>query len=113
MKEGRIPYVLGYGLSETSPLLTFSSLKEARFGSVGHAVGHTEIRITNKDKDETGDIEVRGPQIMKGYYKKPEETRAVFTEDGWFKTGGPGFSGLQWLSLYKRQKQKYYCGEFR
>ena len=91
MKEGRIPYVLGYGLTETSPLLTFSSLDNARFGSVGHAVNHTDIRIINRDEDDTGDIEVKGPQIMKGYYKKPEETRAVFTEDGWFKTGDRGY----------------------
>ena len=91
MKEGKIPYVLGYGLSETSPLLTFSSLKKARFGSVGHAVRNTKIRIVNKDSDNIGEIEVTGPQVMKGYYKKPEETAAVFSEDGWFKTGDRGF----------------------
>lgn len=90
MVEGKIPYVLGYGLSETSPLLTFSSLKDARFGSVGKAVLHTDLRISNPDNDGTGDIEVKGPQIMKGYYKQPEETAAVFTEDGWFKTGDRG-----------------------
>ncbi len=91
MKEGKIPYVLGYGLTETSPLLTFSSLKNARFGSVGHAVRNTGIRIVNKDSDNIGEIEVTGPQIMKGYYKKPEETAAVFSEDGWFQTGDRGF----------------------
>ena len=91
MKEGKIPYVLGYGLTETSPLLTFSSLKEARFGSVGHAVRNTKIRIVNKDSDNIGEIEVTGPQVMKGYYKKPDETAAVFSEDGWFQTGDRGF----------------------
>ncbi|MDC7232338.1 MAG: AMP-binding protein [Spirochaetales bacterium] len=90
MVEGKIPYVLGYGLSETSPLLTFSSLPEARFGSVGKAVGGTDLRISNPDSDGTGDIEVRGPQVMKGYYRQPEETASVFTEDGWFKTGDRG-----------------------
>lgn len=90
MIEGKIPYVLGYGLSETSPLLTFTSLKDARFGSVGKAVLDTDIRILNPDSDGTGDIEVKGPQIMKGYYRLPEETAAVFTEDGWFKTGDRG-----------------------
>jgi len=90
MKDAKIPYLLGYGLSETSPLLTFSSLKEARFGSVGHAVRNTEIRIANCDASGTGDIEVRGPQVMKGYYKKSLETASVFSEDGWFKTGDRG-----------------------
>ena len=91
MKEAGIPYVLGYGLTETSPLLTFSSLREARFGSVGHAVGNTKIRIVNKDRENIGEIEVTGPQVMKGYYKKPQETAAVFTKDGWFKTGDRGY----------------------
>lgn len=90
MVEGRIPYVLGYGLSETSPLLTFSSLKDARFGSVGYAVAGTELRIANAGSDGIGDIEVKGPQVMKGYYRLPEETAAVFTDDGWFKTGDRG-----------------------
>jgi long-chain acyl-CoA synthetase len=90
MVEGKIPYVLGYGLSETSPLLTFSSLKDARFGSVGKAVLDTDLRISNPDSEGTGDIEAKGPQIMKGYYRLPDETAAVFTEDGWFKTGDRG-----------------------
>jgi len=90
MREAKIPYLLGYGLSETSPLLTFSSLKESRFGSVGHAVRDTEIRIVNKDVTGIGDIEVKGPQVMKGYYKKAEETSRAFSGDGWFRTGDRG-----------------------
>jgi len=90
MRDAGIPYVLGYGLTETSPLLTFSSLKDARFGSVGRAVRNTEIRISRTDEAGTGEIEVRGPQIMKGYYRKPEETAEVLTSDGWFKTGDRG-----------------------
>ncbi len=90
MREAGIPYLLGYGLSETSPLLTFSSLKESRFGSVGHAIRNTDIRISGNDGSGVGDIEVRGPQIMKGYYKRDDETDSVFTGDGWFKTGDRG-----------------------
>ena len=90
MREARIPYLLGYGLSETSPLLTFSTLKESRFGSVGKAVRDTKIRITHCDESGIGDIEVTGPQIMKGYYGKEEETADVFCQDGWFKTGDRG-----------------------
>ncbi len=90
MREAKIPYLLGYGLSETSPLITFSTLEESRFGSVGHAVNHTKIRISNPDEQGIGDIEVSGPQVMKGYYRREEETRAVFSGDGWFRTGDRG-----------------------
>jgi long-chain acyl-CoA synthetase len=91
MKEGRIPYVPGYGLTETSPLITFSSLESVKPGSVGHAIGGTDIRIVNpQGKEGIGDIEVRGPQIMKGYLKEPAATAEVFTGDGWFKTGDKG-----------------------
>ena len=92
LKEGRIPYVLGYGLTETSPLITFSSLEEVRTGSVGHGIGNTEIRIVNvSEEDGVGDIEVKGPQVMAGYLKDPKATEEVFTEDGWFITGDKGY----------------------
>jgi long-chain acyl-CoA synthetase len=92
LKEGKIPYVLGYGLTETSPLLTFSSLADVKLGSVGHAIGDTDIRIVNpKGKEKIGDIEIRGPQVMAGYLKDPEATNEVFTEDGWFITGDKGY----------------------
>ncbi|MDA3956508.1 AMP-binding protein [Oceanispirochaeta sp.] len=105
MKEARIPYLLGYGLSETSPLLTFSSLKESRFGSVGKAVRNTKIRISHCDESGIGDIEVLGPQVMKGYFRKEEETATVFCPDGWFKTGDRGIlDGDGFLYIKGRSK---------
>src|SRR6185295_3537368 len=80
-----IPIVQGYGLTETSPVITAGRLEDNRVGTVGKVISNVEIRIA-----EDGEIEVRGPNIMRGYYNKPEETRAVFTGDGWFKTGDIG-----------------------
>jgi long-chain acyl-CoA synthetase len=80
-----IPIVQGYGLTETSPVITTSTIEDNRVGTVGKAIPNVDIRIA-----EDGEIEVRGPNVMRGYYNKPEETRAVFTSDGWFKTGDIG-----------------------
>ena len=80
-----IPIVQGYGLTETSPVITTSRIEDNRVGTVGKAIPNVDIRIA-----EDGEIEVRGPNVMRGYYNKPDETRAVFTSDGWFKTGDIG-----------------------
>lgn len=91
LREGRFPYAIGYGLTETSPLIAGSGTKNTRLGSTGPAYGKALLRIADPAPETgVGEIQVTGPYVMKGYFKDPELTAAAFTEDGWFKTGDLG-----------------------
>jgi long-chain acyl-CoA synthetase len=89
----RIPILEGYGLSETCPVVTFNHLtKERKPGSIGTAIWGVEVRVVDSEgtrvpTGEVGEVVVRGHNVMKGYYGKPEETAAVIRENGWFHTG--------------------------
>ncbi len=92
LKEGKFPYAIGYGLTETSPLLAGAVGKNVRIGSTGIAMEGVQIRLGDADLlTGEGEIQVKGENVMKGYYKAPEVTAEVFTEDGWFKTGDKGW----------------------
>ncbi|MBK6902778.1 MAG: long-chain fatty acid--CoA ligase [Saprospirales bacterium] len=82
----------GYGLTETSPVLTFNRFEPGlnRFGTVGIPIAGVSIRIDQPDETGAGEIQAKGPNVMRGYHKLPEEISAVFTEDGWFRTGDIG-----------------------
>ncbi len=91
LREGRFPYAIGYGLTETSPLIAGTGPSKTRFRSTGPALPGTQIRIVDRNSATgEGEIQVKGPTVMKGYYRDPERTREVFTEDGWLKTGDLG-----------------------
>lgn len=90
------PVVEGYGLSETSPVATINRFDEAEFtGTIGLPVPSTEISIRDDEgravaHGQPGEICIRGPQVMQGYWQRPEETQAVMTADGFFKSGDIG-----------------------
>jgi long-chain acyl-CoA synthetase len=80
-----IPIYQGYGLTETSPIVS-SNYPENRMGSSGKPIPNVQVRAV-----EDGEILVKGPCVMQGYYKNPEATREVLSEDGWFRTGDIGY----------------------
>lgn len=91
LNEGRFPYSIGYGMTETSPLLTGSSPKLVRFRSAGFCLPGQELKIHNPNPENgEGEILVRGANVMAGYYKDPELTQTMFL-DGWLRTGDLGF----------------------
>lgn len=81
-----IHLVQGYGLTETSPVIAAENDKYQKPGSVGFPMRHTEIKIENKDKNNIGELVVKGPNVMLGYYQNEEKTKEVL-KDGWFYTG--------------------------
>ena len=91
LKEARFPYAIGYGLTETSPLLAGVNPQHTRLESTGPAVESVQLRI-NDPHPVTGEGEIwaKGPTVMQGYYKDQTLTEEVLTQDGWFKTGDLG-----------------------
>ena len=86
LKAG-FPYAIGYGLTETSPLLGYAMHSWRKVGSFGKQVYNVQLKLHNVDpKTGEGEIVAKGPNVMLGYYKDPVRTKSVFTEDGWFRT---------------------------
>lgn len=100
------PYAVGYGLTESSPLLAGVNPQTARLQSTGPAIEGVELKINQPDAiSGIGEIWAKGPNIMQGYYKDKEETGKVLTRDGWLKTGDLGvFDEDRFLSIKGRSK---------
>lgn len=106
LRDAKFPYAVGYGLTETAPILAGSNPSQTKFQAIGPKAIMCELKINNPDpKTGEGEIWAKGPNVMLGYYKNEEKTREVITEDGWFKTGDLGVYDKQgWLSHKGRLK---------
>ena len=86
-----IDFVQGYGLTETSPIITINPIEQYKETSVGRTCPHVDMKILNADERGIGEVIIKGPMVMLGYYNMPEETAATFTDDGYLKTGDLGY----------------------
>ncbi len=97
-----LPIIQGYGMTESSPIIAGNSLSYNRPHTVGKPLPNTEVRLD----EETDEIQVKSDSIMKGYWNRPDDTRAAFTEDGWLKTGDVGlFEDHDFLRIVGRIKE--------
>lgn len=91
MRKVKLPYTVGYGMTECAPLLSYAPWNQFKAGSCGRAVDGLELRIdSDNPHKKVGEIQAKGPNVMIGYYKNEEATRAAFTEDGYLRTGDLG-----------------------
>jgi long-chain acyl-CoA synthetase len=98
-----IPILEGYGLTETSPVISVNSFERLKVGTVGHVLDNLEVKI-----QEDGEITVKGPSVFKGYFKNDQLTKEVFTEDGFFKTGDIGHIDSEgFLKITDRKKEMF------
>ena len=92
LMDAKVPYAIGYGLTETAPLVAGQISPRVKLGSTGPAMEGVEVRLDNVNPETGhGEIVVNTPCALQGYYKNEEATAAVFTEDGWFRTGDLGY----------------------
>ncbi|MFO7790280.1 MAG: AMP-binding protein [Bacteroidales bacterium] len=104
--DAKFPYAIGYGLTETAPLSAGCAPDNTKLRSIGPAVKWVELKISNgEDGGNPGEVLIKGPNVMKGYYKNPELTKEVFTADGYFRTGDLGALNVKGR-LYMKGRSK-------
>jgi len=106
LREARFPYAIGYGLTETAPMIAGANPSHTCFQGIGLAMPEVQVKIDNPDPNTgIGEILVKGENVMQGYYRDPEMTKSVFTDDGWFRTGD--------LGCFDKQKRLYHKGRLK
>jgi long-chain acyl-CoA synthetase len=106
-----IDFVQGYGLTETSPIITINPVEHYKETSVGRPCARVDMKILNPDERGVGEVVVKGSMVMKGYYNMPEETAASFTPDGYLLTGDLGYMDNEnYLYLTGRAKNTIVTG---
>jgi long-chain acyl-CoA synthetase len=115
-----VPLVEGYGLTETSPVAISNALNIRDWtGTIGLPIPSTDAAIIDEEgrelpPGEVGEIAIRGPQVMKGYWNRPDETANVFTRDGWFRTGDMGFMNPRgYFKITDRKKDMIVVSGFK
>ncbi len=86
-----IDFVQGYGLTETSPIIALNPVEHYKEKSVGAVLPQTEMKILEPDSTGSGEILVKGPMVMQGYYQNQDATDEIFTQEGWLRTGDVGY----------------------
>lgn len=102
--DAGFPYAIGYGLTETSPLLSGAAPGNVKWQSTGQALKGVQMKIINPNSKNIGEIVVKGTNIMKGYYKDPKNTEKAFTPDGWFRTNDLGYIDKDGFLFMKGRK---------
>jgi len=106
LREARFPYAIGYGLTETAPLIAGANPSKTCFQGIGLVLNGVEIRIDSPDpRTGIGEVIAKGENVMQGYYRDPELTRSVFTDDGFFRTGD--------LGCFDKQHRLYLKGRLK
>jgi long-chain acyl-CoA synthetase len=109
--EAKFPYAIGYGLTETAPMLAGFGPDDAVYKSVGEVMDGVDIKITDPDPETgEGEIVAKGRNIMHGYYKNEEATKEVFTEDGYFRTGDLGLLNKKGILYIKGRSKNMILG---
>lgn len=110
LSDAGFPYAIGYGLTETSPLLAGAIPERVKWQSTGPALKGIEMKIINQNRDNIGEIVVKGPNVMVGYYKEEDITKQAFTSDGWFITKDLGYLDKDGYLFIKGRKDNMIVG---
>lgn len=111
LKRIHFPYTVGYGMTECAPLISYVNWKDYKLQSCGFALPDLmEVRVADQNEQGIGELQVRGENLMNGYYKNEEATRLIFTKDGWLKTGDLGYKDEDGLIYIKGRDKNMLLG---